>query len=273
MPGAAGAPDRPPYAACVLVLLPPSEGKFTPSRGRPVDLSALSFPALTSSRRQVLETLVTLCRGDAEVARLTLDLPPGLAHEVARNARLPEAPAAPAGRIYTGVLYDALGLGSLSPAAKRRASSRLLVMSSLFGVVRPLDRIPAYRLSGNASLPGVGTISSVWRQVLDEAMRPVVDRHLVVDLRSGTYGGFWRPDKTRERRVVSVRVLHEANGTRSVVSHFNKATKGRIVRSLLEDGTDPRTPAAFVTTLARLGWQLEPTPDRPFSYDVIVTDV
>ena len=28
-----------------------------------------------------------------------------------------------------------------------------------------------------------------------------------------------------------------------VVSHFNKATKGRLVRALLEDGRDPRTPA------------------------------
>lgn len=255
------------------MLLPPSEGKFAPTRGRPLDLSALSFPALTDARRHVLDTLVTLCQADAEVARRTLDLPRGLAHEVTRNAQLLTAPTAAAGRIYTGVLYDALGLSSLSPSAKRRATSRLLVTSSLFGVVRPMDRIPAYRLSGNASLPGVGTISSVWRHVTDEAMRPLVARHLVVDLRSGTYGAFWRPDQAQERRVVCVRVLHEANGVRSVVSHFNKATKGRIVRSLLEDGADPGTPTALAKTLNRLGWRVEPTPDRPSSYDVVVSEV
>ncbi len=54
-----------------------------------------------------------------------------------------------------------------------------------------------------------------------------------------------------------MRVLHEHNGTRKVVSHFNKATKGRIVRALLEDGADPRTPAALAATLERLGWAVE----------------
>jgi hypothetical protein len=42
-----------------------------------------------------------------------------------------------------------------------------------------------------------------------------------------------------------------------VVSHFNKATKGRLVRALLEDGREPRTPAAFARLLADLGWQVE----------------
>jgi len=60
---------------------------------------------------------------------------------------------------------------------------------------------------------------------------------------------------------------------RSVVSHFNKASKGRIVRSLLEDGADPGTPTALAKTLKRLGWRVEPTPDRPFGYDVIVAEV
>ena len=46
-----------------------------------------------------------------------------------------------------------------------------------------------------------------------------------------------------------MRVLHESGGKRTVVSHFNKATKGRIVRALLEDGADPRTPKALAETV------------------------
>ncbi len=42
-----------------------------------------------------------------------------------------------------------------------------------------------------------------------------------------------------------------------MVSHFNKATKGRIVRALLEEGADPRTPAALADTLRDLGWAVE----------------
>jgi hypothetical protein len=59
------------------------------------------------------------------------------------------------------------------------------------------------------------------------------------------------------------------------VSHFNKATKGRIVRALLEDGANPRTPAALADTLTRLGWTVEtgePTA-KGTQLDVVVTEV
>lgn len=257
----------------MLVLLPPSEGKFAPTRGRRLDLSSLSFPALYGARATVLHSLVELCRGDSEKATDVLGLPLGLAGEVRRNAALLEAPTAAAARIYTGVLYDALGLDSLSPAAKRRASSRLLVTSSLFGLVRPGDRIPAYRLSGDVTLPDLGTVASVWRQPIAAVLGRVTTTQLVVDMRSGMYASVWRPTKEQARRVVSVRVLHEVAGARLVVSHFNKATKGRIVRGLLEDGANPKTPAALVRKLTDLGWIVEPTPGMPGSVDVIVTEV
>ena len=72
-----------------------------------------------------------------------------------------------------------------------------------------------------------------------------------------------------------MRVLHEHNGARKVVSHFNKATKGRIVRALLEDGADPRTPAALASTLERFGWTVEvgaPTKNGT-QLDVVVSEL
>ena len=58
-------------------------------------------------------------------------------------------------------------------------------------------------------------------------------------------------------RVATVRVLHEVEGRRQVVSHFNKATKGRIVRALLEAGANPRSPARLAAALRDLGWTVE----------------
>ena len=54
-----------------------------------------------------------------------------------------------------------------------------------------------------------------------------------------------------------MRVLHEVDGKRKVVSHFNKATKGRIVRAMLEDGTAPSSPARLADHLTALGWKVE----------------
>jgi hypothetical protein len=75
--------------------------------------------------------------------------------------------------------------------------------------------------------------------------------------------------------VVTVRVLHEVDGRRQVVSHFNKATKGRLVRALLEDGRDARTPPAFATLLTDLGWQVEtgPVSKHGRQLDVVVREL
>ncbi len=259
----------------MLILLPPSEGKAAPRRGKPLDLAALGSPSLTPTRTTMLEALVALCQDDPEKAAAVLGLGPAQRDLVPRNAGLETAPTARADAIYTGVLYDALDLATVSSAARRRATSRLAVTSSLFGLVRPGDRIPAYRLSGDAVLPGVGSVAGAWREVLGEAITERMGPGLLVDLRSSTYAAFWRPTPEVARRVAIVRVLHESDGRRTVVSHFNKATKGRIVRALLEDGADPRTPRALADLLGRLGWTVEcgaPT-SKGTPLDVVVTQV
>ena len=166
-----------------------------------------------------------------------------------------------------------MGLATLSAGARRRATARVRVTSSLFGLVAPTDRIPAYRLSGDAVLPGLGTVAGVWRDALGPVVRELVGDGLLVDLRSGMYAAFWRPSGLA--RVATVRVLHEVNGKRQVVSHFNKATKGRVVRALLEDGANPRTPARLAEALRDLGWYVEETPTKggTVQLDVVVTEL
>ena len=235
----------------MLILLPPSEGKRAPRRGRPLDLDTLAFPGLR----------LTLCTtAEPAYAAQVLGLGTTQVGEVARNAALPTAPTARADTVYSGVLYEALDLASLDAAARRRATSWLAVTSGLFGLLRPSDRVPAYRLSGDVALPGIGTVSTYWSRRLDPAVREAAGRGLVVDLRSSTYASFWRPSADLARTVVTVRVLHESGGTRKVVSHFNKATKGRLVRSLLADGGAPGSPARFADHLTALGWKVEEGP-------------
>jgi uncharacterized protein len=256
----------------VLILLPPSEGKTQPRRGRPVDPGV---GPLADPRRLVREALVGLCRGPEDEALRVLGLTPGQADDVRRNTRLAELPSAPAERVYSGVLYDALGLPSLDASAHRRALARVAIVSSLYGVVRPGERVTAYRLGGGVSLPGLGGVAAHWRRHLDPVVRQLAGPGLVVDLRSSTYAAFWRPEPDVAARTVTVRVLHEVQGRRQVVSHFNKATKGRLVRDLLEDGRDARTPRAFAALLADLGWHVETGPSgrAGMQLDVLVSEL
>src|SRR6478609_1942205 len=97
---------RPP-----LILLPPSEGKWAPARGKRINLASLSFPSLTPLRDGLL---------DYELRR---------------------APTTTAARLYTGVLYAALDIATLP----RGAARNIVIISAQFGALRPGDRVPAYR--------------------------------------------------------------------------------------------------------------------------------
>ncbi|MGW5673274.1 peroxide stress protein YaaA [Micromonospora sp. NPDC003776] len=265
----------------MLILLPPSEGKAEAGTGRRLDLSRLSLPELTPAREEVLAALVALCAGPDEVAaRAALGLSEGQRGELRRNARLREAATAPAGRIYTGVLYEALDLATLPPAAERLARRSVLISSGLWGAVRLTDRIPPYRCPVGAKLPGVGALSAYWRTALGPAMAAAAGSGPVLDLRSGAYAATWAPRGAVAERTVTVRVLHEraVDGvpTRSVVSHFNKATKGRLVRDLLTAGARPRTAAALVGALRDLKYTVEEQPSaagRPRQLDIVVTEL
>ncbi|MFJ8665606.1 peroxide stress protein YaaA [Streptomyces sp. NPDC093600] len=239
----------------MLVLLPPSEGKASSGRGAPLKPESLSLPGLAGARAAVLDELVELCAGDEEKAREVLGLSEGLRGEVAKNAELRTAGARPAGEIYTGVLYDALGLGTLDAAARERARRSLLVFSGLWGAVRVDDRIPSYRCSMGVKLPGLGALGAHWRGAMASVLPEAAGDGLVLDLRSSAYASAWKPKGEVAARTASVRVLHAP--TRKVVSHFNKATKGRIVRSLLTSGAEPEGREELVEALRDLSYVVE----------------
>ncbi|MEO3811786.1 peroxide stress protein YaaA [Sphaerisporangium sp. B11E5] len=252
----------------MLILLPPSEGKAADGDGRPLDLDALSFPALTSAREKVLDALTAVAHGPREEALAVLGLTTGQAGELAVDRELRTAATLPAARLYTGVLYDNLGLATLDTAARRRANRSVIVFSGLWGALRLRDRVPPYRLSMGVRLPRLGGLAAHWRPFLTDALGS--ERGLIVDLRSSTYAAAWRPPSP----TVTIRVLREVDGTRSVVSHMAKATRGAVARSLLEQGTSPRSPRALAGLLRDLGHTAElgapPRAGEPWTVDIVI---
>jgi cytoplasmic iron level regulating protein YaaA (DUF328/UPF0246 family) len=244
----------------VLIVLPPSEGKTAPDQGPPVDLSALSFPSLTARRERLLDALARLSQRPVKTAVRALGISLGQAAEVERDGRLRVAPAAPAWRVYTGVLYEHLRLGEVDEASR----ARVLIASGLWGMVGADDAIPAYRLSMAARLPRIGPLPAYWRASLRKALP---DEGLVVDLRSGTYAAAWMP---RTATVVTVRGFVEREGRRTVVSHMVKATRGDVARILLSRAGLPADPEDVAHAVAAAGHRVELTPARGgWSLDVI----
>ena len=213
----------------MLVLLPPSEGKTAPARGAPVDLARLAAPSLAPARERVLDALAAVS-AVPEGAQV-LGVGPSLAAEVGRNTALRTAHAAPAARVYTGVLHTAAGIAGLTGPALARAGRAVRILSGLWGVLAPGDRIPAYRLSMGVTLPGTGALSAYWREHLPAVLDDQADGDVVVDCRSATYAAAWRPGAAAQH--VAVQVVRETGGRRQVVSHNAKHARGVLTHHLL----------------------------------------
>ena len=151
-----------------------------------------------SAPRSAARSAATPCCAASPAPRPSRSTPACSSRRWATRRSRPRAAAAPTSRC------DRLGpLGSRAPEGPH----------------------PAYRLSGGTSLPGLGTMRGVWRDPVASAIarstacrRPAVGR-----LRRPRAG----PHASAADRTVTVRVLQERDGRRTVVSHFNKATKGR----------------------------------------------
>ncbi|MBB3038577.1 peroxide stress protein YaaA [Hoyosella altamirensis] len=240
----------------MLILLPPSETKATGGEGPPLRLDQLFLPSLTKVRETILDALVTVSASPNEAAA-ALKLGPKQLGEIEHNSVLRKAPTMAAIERYTGVLYDALDVGSMTLSQRGRASERLAIGSALFGIVAADDPIPYYRLSAGSRLPGLTSLRSLWRPLLGDAIQRE-DSRLIVDLRSGGYTALGPVESAITATVLTER----PDGTRSVVSHFNKHHKGLLARALAITRSEPRTIHAVARVAARAGLKVEIAGDR-----------
>jgi cytoplasmic iron level regulating protein YaaA (DUF328/UPF0246 family) len=214
----------------MLILLPPSEKKKAATSPEKFDLSSLTFAAELSALRSKT------------------------------TAGYESSQTSPAIEIYDGVLYQGLGWNSLSATQKKSANSRVLIVSALFGPVKPLDQIFQYKIKIDSKL-GRDAIAAVSTKFVSE---------LVIDCRSSTYKNVWtiNPENTVEVRVFKV------NGAeRSVITHMSKKYRGELTRHLLMQTNDPTTPAEVQRMAAQLfECELHPPADgQPWALDLLIS--
>jgi hypothetical protein len=214
----------------MLILLPPSENKKVATSQVKFELSSLAFAAeLTTARTQATSN-----------------------YDYSQTSAAIE--------IYDGVLYQGLGWESLSEIVKKRANAQVLIVSALFGLVKPLDQIFQYKTKID---------SKFWRDSI-AAVSEKFAKELVIDCRSYTYKSVWslNPENT-----VDVRVFKVVNGERSVITHMSKKYRGELTRHLLMHKSEPQTPAEVQAIAAELfECELHPPIDgQPWALDLLIS--
>lgn len=224
-----------------LILLPPSEGKSVGGRGAPWHRGSMSFPELDERRANVMDALVAASgAGRARNAELLGVTGEALDRAVEANRAVAGSGTTAAIRRYTGVLYDELSWATLDAPARRHGNRQVVIFSGLWGVVRPTDPIPLYKLKMGAKLGRLGTMNRWWREAVSSAVSAAAPRRAPIwNLLPHEHATALRADG---RPRITVKFLDDVDraGGRSLVSvsHWNKLLKGALVRHLLETGLD-----------------------------------
>jgi uncharacterized protein len=209
-------------------------------------------PLFTRQSAQLIQVLKK--KSPREVAQL-MDLSDSLAAlNVARYAawspRFTAKNSKQAVLAFNGDVYDGLTAKTLKPADLEWAQDHLCILSGLYGVLRPLDRMQPYRLEMGTSLAVDATknLYQYWgTQVADYLnKRLVADKTpVVVNLASQEYA------KVVDRGVLKARVIdcvfqEWKGGTYKIISFPAKRARGLMARYAITRRIDtPRKLEAF----------------------------
>ena len=219
-----------------LILLPPSEGKSSGGHGPSINLPSLSFDQLNPTRVLMMKALVQLS-GKPRVAQKLLGVK-GSALEKARadNVAVSNSPTALAIERYTGVMYDSIDHVSLDDSAKKVFGENTIIMSGLFGVLRPFDFIPSYKLKMGAKLRRNTACSTIWKPLVTKVLAEITAGRVVWDLLPREHLAAWDHSKIAVRNRFTVKFLEaNADGQLRTVNHWSKLLKGALIRHLVSN--------------------------------------
>ncbi len=207
-------------------------------------------PAATAPRyaAQAAELIATLrTKSVAEVAAL-MHLSDDLARlNVARyqawSTRATERNSRPAMWAFDGDVYDGLRASTLNEDEIAWAQAHVLMLSGLYGVLRPLDRLQPYRLemgTGLATARGA-SLYAWWGDTVAAHINRLLAREpepLVVNLASQEYFKVTQARVGREKvlraRVVECVFEDWKDGNWKIISFFAKRARGMMARHAIE---------------------------------------
>lgn len=176
--------------------------------------------------------------------------------------------ARPALLAFKGDVYEGMAADTLDQATLDYAQHHLRILSGLYGVLRPMDLMQAYRLEMGASLQNERgkDLYAFWKDVLTEQLNADLiesGSDLVVNLASNEY--FKSVDeKVLQGRLITPAFKDWKNGQYKIISFYAKKARGMMTRYLLENRVDNLTQLTDFTAAGyAFNAELTVQPDAP----------
>ena len=131
---------------------------------------------------------------------------------------------------FTGDVYMGLGAWEFTERELTSLQRRVRILSGLYGLLRPLDKIHPYRLEMGTAFPNKRgpDLYSYWGQKVTDTLNGELEGHrnrTLVNLASNEYWRVVNADRL-QARVVNTRFLDTKNGEVKFISFFAKKARG-----------------------------------------------
>jgi cytoplasmic iron level regulating protein YaaA (DUF328/UPF0246 family) len=232
----------------IIVLSPAKTLDFE----SPLVTDSHTQPALLDESARLIERLRQFA--PAEVSSL-MDISSALADLNVERFQRWQPPFTPANArqavlAFAGDVYDGLAAGSLDAAQLDWAQQHLRILSGLYGVLRPLDLMQAYRLEMGTRLPNARgrDLYAFWGERIARDLAAAFEGHahpVLVNLASEEYF------KSVDTKVLGCPVVQPVfqerrAGAFKIVSFSAKRARGMMARFAIDQRiTDPQDLKAF----------------------------
>ncbi|MEL7469979.1 MAG: peroxide stress protein YaaA [Pseudomonadota bacterium] len=215
------------------------------SPAKRLDLTPVDMPSATEPAFQ--KDAYTLAKAARRLTQAELRKLMGISEPLAklnqqRFKAFAEAPAddavKPAALAFDGDTYQGLEARTLDAGDMAYAQRRLRILSGLYGLLRPLDRIQPYRLEMGSRLAtrGAKTLYDFWRKKIAAALNADAEAQgagLLLNCASQEYFGSVDLDALK-LEVIEPVFLERRDGTEKMVSFFAKKARGAMARYAVE---------------------------------------
>ncbi len=140
---------------------------------------------------------------------------------------------------FKGDVYTGLAAETLNEAALTWANDHLAILSGLYGLLRPLDLIQAYRLEMGCKLanPRGKNLYEFWGERITTALNEQLSaakKPVLVNLASNEYYKVIQPQSLAARIVTPI-FKDEKNGQYKIISFYAKKARGLMVRWAIDN--------------------------------------
>ena len=152
-----------------------------------------------------------------------------------------EAEQMPALAAYSGAVFKRIAVRDFDTDDWLFAQDHLRIMSSLYGILRPLDRISAYRLDATSVIAYGKTVAESWRPLLTGPFISLVKDSggVLLDLASEEMRLFLDWEQVCSSvRVVKADFYERRSGRLKSVTMFAKMCRGEMARYVIRNRID-----------------------------------